>query len=138
MSSSTIAPRSGTTGLSRVTDDGCLLLNLLLNCVQEQIALAPAPPRASGQSPVTDPAPPKYCEWGGVAGSVSRFLGCKSGERAPGQPEVLQDQGDRRAGGPETPERPLQQREAETARRRRRGRRSRETRWSGAGAGGVG
>ena len=138
MSSSTIALRSSTTGVSLVAEDASVLLNLLLNCVQEQIALAPAPPRASGQSLLTDPAPPKYCGWGGVAGSVSRFLGCKSGERAPGQPQVLQDQTDRRAGGPEKPERPLQQRQAQTARRRQLGRESRETRRSGAGAGGVG
>src|SRR4051812_24200111 len=37
---------------------------------------------------------------GGVAGSVSRFLGCKSGERAPGQPQVLEGQSDQGAGGP--------------------------------------
>src|SRR3954465_12541974 len=94
MSSSTIAPRSATTGVSRVNEDGSVLLNLLLNCVQEQIALAPAPPRASGQSPVTDPAPPKNTGSGGVAGSVTRFLGCITGERAPGQPP-----GDSGAGG---------------------------------------
>ena len=35
-----------------------VLLNPLLNCVQEQVALAPAPPRASGQSPALRlPAP---------------------------------------------------------------------------------
>jgi hypothetical protein len=61
------------------------LLNPLLNCIQQRVALAPAPPRASGQSPGPDFPPPTRQTTGGVWEVRTSLLGCKSGERGPGQ-----------------------------------------------------
>ena len=59
-------------------------LNLLLNCVQEQVALAPAPLRASSQSPVPDFPPPTRHKGGGCgkSGTVSWDVRAGRGARA--------------------------------------------------------
>ena len=61
------------------------LLNPLLKCIQQRVALAPASPRASSQSPGPDFPPPTRPTAGGVREVRTSLLGCKSGKRGPGQ-----------------------------------------------------
>jgi hypothetical protein len=67
---STARPNTGT---SETSEEGGVLLNVLLNpllnCIQQRGVLAPAPPRASSQSAVSDSAPPTRTPW--VVGSES-------------------------------------------------------------------
>ena len=71
-------------GLQASGRDRVLLLNLLLNCVQEQGALTPACPRAFSQSAGSDFPPPTRHKAGGCGKSDPSLLECKTGKRGSG------------------------------------------------------